>query len=111
MAQKVEVLLIDDLSGGKADETVQFGLDGVQYEIDLSEENASKLRAELTPYVEAARRVSGRGRRGRGVGRKPAGQPSTREVRKWAKEHGMEVSDRGRIPADVYAKFQEAKGA
>ncbi|KWX01258.1 hypothetical protein TH66_01675 [Carbonactinospora thermoautotrophica] len=109
MVQKVEVLLVDDLDGGKADEIVTFSLDGVQYEIDLSSEHAAQLREELARYVGAARKVPGR--RGRRPGRKAAaGQPSSREVREWAKSQGIEVSERGRIPQDVYVKFQEARG-
>ncbi|MBO0851506.1 MAG: Lsr2 family protein, partial [Pseudonocardia sp.] len=64
MAQKVTVSLIDDLDGNKADETVEFGLDGKSYEIDLSSGNAGKLRDALADYVAAARRPGGRRRSG-----------------------------------------------
>ena len=108
VAQKVEVTLIDDLDNGKADETITFGLDGTQYEIDLSSANAKKLRSSLTRYVDAARKDSA-ARSIRRVGRKtaPSG-PNTADVREWAKATGIEVSDRGRISADVVVKFQEA---
>jgi hypothetical protein len=114
VAQKVEVLLLDDLDGGQADETVSLGLDGVQYEIDLSKANAAKLRESLAPFVEAGRKSAPRrqnkaksGNRRSGV----SGQPNTHEVREWAKSHGIQVSDRGRIPADVYVKFQEGQAS
>lgn len=110
MAQKVEVTLVDDLDGGKADETVVFGLDGTRYVIDLSEKNAKKLRDTLAKYVEAARRDRGtRAAVGRSAARKAAqGGPNTSEVREWAKAQGYEVSERGRVSKDLIVKFQEA---
>jgi hypothetical protein len=112
MAQKVEVLLLDDLDGSQADETVSFGIDGGQYEIDLSAEHASDLRSSLEAFVAAARKTGGR-RQSRGSGRKGRGpgEPSSHEVREWAKEQGIQVSERGRIPAEVYVRFQEAKAS
>jgi nucleoid-associated protein Lsr2 len=110
VAQKVQVILEDDLEGGKADETVTFGLDGASYEIDLSTKNAAKLRDTLSPYVGSARKVSGRGGgrgRGRGGGRTPSGA-DTAAIRSWAKAQGLQVSDRGRIPADVVEKYRAA---
>src|SRR5919198_37987 len=101
MAQRVQVVLEDDLDGGKADETVTFGLDGTTYEIDLSKKNAAKLRDALSGYVGSARRVSGRrGGAGRGRGRGRSASDSA-DIRAWAKENGYEVSERGRIPAEV----------
>jgi hypothetical protein len=111
MAQKVEVRLIDDLTGETADATVSFSLDGAQYEIDLSAANASKLRDEVARFVHAARKTGGR-RIGRGTGRGrkyASGGSSTREVRQWAKDQGIQVNERGRIPADVVVKIEEAK--
>lgn len=114
MARKVEVRLVDDLDGGEAEDTLAFGLDGAEYEIDLSGENATRLRDALAPYVSAARKTStasrqrSRGSRGKAAPRQ--GQ-STAEVREWAKSAGLEVSGRGRIPSDIYVKFQEAQGA
>lgn len=109
MAQKVEVTLVDDLDGGKADEVVMFGFGGTQYEIDLSSANAGQLRDALAPYIAAARKVSTGRQAGRPAPKKaaPAG-PKTAEVREWAKHEGIAVSDRGRISADVVVKFQEA---
>jgi Lsr2 len=103
MAQKVQVLLEDDLSGGPADDTVRFGLDGAVYEIDLNSENASKLRESLQPFVEHARKAAGaRQRRSRGV----TSRQRSAEIRSWAKQSGIQVSERGRIPADVIAKYE-----
>lgn len=104
MAQRVHIVLEDDLDGSNADETVTFALDGVNYEIDLSKKNAAKLRDAFALYVGSARRVSGRApRRGRG-----RGGPSAAEIREWAREQGYEVSDRGRVPADVRAAYEAA---
>jgi hypothetical protein len=114
MAQKVEVLLLDDLTGEKADETVSFALDGVQYEIDLSAGNAAKLREGLAPFTEAARKIGGgrRAARANGRGRKAATDgPSSQEIREWAKEQGIQVNERGRIPSEVMVRFQEAKAS
>ncbi|MBS2966558.1 Lsr2 family protein [Actinocrinis puniceicyclus] len=110
MVQKLEVTLVDDLDGGKADETVVFGLDGARYVIDLSGKNAKKLRDTLARYVDAARRDRGARTAGRAAVRKPAqpGGPNTSEVREWAKAQGFEVSERGRVSRDLIVKFQEA---
>ncbi len=108
MAQKVEVRLIDDLDGSEADETVTFGLDSKEYEIDLSAEHAKELRDGLAAFVAAARKA-GKRRAGRGSGKTGAGSgTNTAEVREWAKAEGLEVSDRGRIPAELMVKFQQA---
>ncbi|HZO65109.1 MAG TPA: Lsr2 family protein [Kribbellaceae bacterium] len=108
MAQRVQVVLEDDLDGGKADETVTFGLDGTAYEIDLSKKNAAKLRDALAQYVGAGRRVSGRRSGGRGRGRSRSGSDSA-DIRAWAKDNGYEVSERGRISAEIRAAYNEAK--
>ncbi|WP_432571903.1 histone-like nucleoid-structuring protein Lsr2 [Kineococcus sp. SYSU DK005] len=120
MAQKVQVLLVDDIDGGDAAETVTFSLDGVDYEIDLSEEHAGALREAMATWVGHARKVSGRSSgasrrsapRERAQGRSsstPSG-PSrdTGAVRTWAKENGYTVSDRGRISADVLQAYDDA---
>ena len=106
MAQRVHIVLEDDLDGTKADETVSFGLDGSSYEIDLSAENAGKLREALAPYVGTARRVSGRS--GRKAGRGRSVGPSPSEIREWARENGYDVSDRGRVSADIKAAYEAA---
>ncbi len=109
MAQKIQTLFIDDLDGSEAEGTIHFALDGTHYEIDLSTTHGKELRTALARYTEAARKVSG-----------PAWQParnrraptthghSTTEVRDWARTHGIEVKERGRVPADVAAKFLAA---
>src|SRR5262249_26692725 len=112
MAKKVTVTLVDDFDGeGGADETVEFGLDGVSYEIDLSSKNAAKLRHDLKQWVEAGRRVGGR-RRGRaagsGRGRAAIDREQSAAIREWARRNGHNVSTRGRIPADVIDAFHAA---
>ena len=111
MAQKVQIILEDDLDGGEADETVSFALDGTSYEIDLNADNADKLRGVLAPYVGHARKVTGtRGRRTGGSAAKAASGsgPSPKEVREWARENGHDVPDRGRIPAEVREAYDSA---
>ena len=108
MAQKVHIVLEDDIDGSPATETVSFGLDGKTYEIDLNDKNAGKLRDALAQYVGAGRSVGGARR-----GRKSASSatnlgPSAREVRDWARSNGFDVPDRGRIPADVRKAFDAA---
>jgi Lsr2 len=112
MAKKVTVTLVDDFDGeAGADETVEFGLDGVTYEIDLSSKNAKKLREDLRVWVEAGRRVGGR-RRGRsagsGRGRASIDREQSAAIREWARRNGYNVSSRGRIPADVIEAFHAA---
>ncbi|MFI9012240.1 Lsr2 family protein [Actinosynnema sp. NPDC053489] len=114
MAQKVTVTLVDDLDGGKAEETVGFGLDGVSYEIDLSADNASRLRDALADFVASARKAGGRKRGpGRPAGVKAAARPASADreqnqaIREWARKQGMKVSDRGRIPAEVLEAYHQ----
>jgi Lsr2 len=106
MAQKVTVALEDDLDGGPADETVRFGLDGAEYEIDLSRKNATAFRRQLAPFTEHARKA------GRAQRRRPGRTASSRErsgdIRAWAKDQGIAVSDRGRIPASVAEQYEAA---
>ena len=97
MAQKVRIILEDDLDGGPADETVRFGLDGGQYEIDLSNANAARLRDAIRPFASKARRVTAVKR-----------NPETAAIRKWAKENGHEVSDRGRIHQEIQDAYYAA---
>lgn len=111
MAQKVQVVLVDDLDGGHADETVTFSLDGVSYEIDLSHENASALRDAFATYVGHGRRVgaSRRSTSARPSGRgKGGGVDNPAQIREWAKAQGIEVNERGRISAELQAKYQAA---
>jgi hypothetical protein len=106
MAQKVTVTLEDDLSGGPAKETVRFAFEGTGYEIDLNAKNAAAFRKQLRPYLEHARRA-GRAP-GRRAGRTAASRQRSGDIRAWAKEHGLAVSERGRIPASVMEQYQTA---
>ena len=111
MAQKIQTLFIDDLDGSVAEGTVRFGLDGAEYEIDLNAEHAKALRDALASYVGAARRSGGSARRpARGGRRGSASGLNTTEVREWAKSQGIEVKDRGRVPADLVTRFKVATG-
>ena len=113
MAQRIQTLFIDDLDGGEAEGTVRFGLDGTDYEIELSTAHAKALRKALEKYVVAGRKVSSAARRaGRGSGRRTAsGGPNSSEVREWAKAQGIEVRDRGRVPTELVVKFKAATEA
>ena len=97
MAQRTIISLLDDLDGREAAETVKFGLDGVEYEIDLSGKNAAKLRKAFAPFVGHARKLSRSGRPYRQVQIGPA----SRDVRAWAKANGYDVPGRGRVPRDI----------
>lgn len=111
MAQKIQTLVIDDLDGSEAEGTVRFAVDGVHYEIDLNVVHAKELRNTLARYTQAGRKVTGAIRRPARSGARASGDGlSTMEVRDWAKAHGFEVKDRGRVPADVAAKFRAATG-
>jgi hypothetical protein len=113
MAQKVQVVLIDDIDGGEAAETVTFGLDGAAYEIDLNDEHAAQLRDAFATWVANGRRVSGRSgrpaprRTSSGAGA-PAGKSDAAAVRVWARANGHTVSERGRIPAEILAAYEAA---
>lgn len=117
MAQKTIVTLVDDLDGTSSDriETVDFGLDGVTYQIDLNDDNAGKLRDHLAEFIGSARRTGGRVKRGlatnvpapNGSGRS---REQTQAIREWAKKNGYDVSDRGRIPASVIDAFETEAG-
>jgi phage-related tail protein len=104
MSSKVLVVLEDDLDGSKASETVTFAIDGTQYEIDLNDQNAKKLRDALDGYVSKARKLSGK----RSNTRKTSSGVDSHAVRVWATSNGIKISDRGRIPADVVAQFRAA---
>ncbi|WP_413451485.1 Lsr2 family protein [Georgenia phoenicis] len=110
MVQKVMVTLIDDVDGTPADETVLFSLDGVNYEIDLTTDNAAKLRDALAPWVGHARRAGGRRTGGGRSSRRSSGggNSDAAKVREWARANGYTVSDRGRIPAEVTEAYAKA---
>ena len=104
MAQRVSVEMIDDIDGTEAAETIAFRVDGSSYEIDLSKKNASKMRRDFGRYIEYARRVRG-GRRSGGPRRD---RDRSSVVREWAKQQGIQVSERGRIPASVVSQYEKA---
>jgi len=102
MAQKVQVILVDDVDGGSADETIRFAFEGASYEIDLSSAHASEFRAVVEPWTRAGRKVSGR------TGGRPVSNGDTSKIRAWAKSSGFSVSERGRISAEVRAAYTAA---
>ena len=108
VAQRVIVTLEDDLDGGPADETLRFAFGGAEYEIDLTAKNAKAFRKALAPFIEHARKA------GRSQSRRPSRPAASRQrsgdIRAWAKDHGIAVSERGRIPASVMEQYQAAKG-
>ena len=106
--QRVITELVDDIDGTKAEETVSFAIDGIEYEIDLSKQNASNLRKGFDEYVSKGRRTGGRARRGPGRGRRGADKGNTGVIRDWAQAHGLKVSSRGRIPAEVAEAYRDA---
>jgi hypothetical protein len=117
MAQRVNVVLVDDVDGSDAVETVTFALDGVEYEIDLSEQNADKLREALSLYVGHGRRTGGRRRSGGGQSEQKSSRsrasgssegPSASEIREWARAHGHTVPDRGRVSTEVREAYAAA---
>ncbi|MCM6774242.1 Lsr2 family protein [Nocardia sp. CDC159] len=109
MAKKVTVTLVDDYDGkSKADETVQFSIDGVAYEIDLSTLNAGKLRGALEPWTEKARKVGRLKAGGTARPKTAADREQTVAIREWAKKHGYNVSARGRISSEVVSAYHKA---
>lgn len=108
MARKTFVELIDDIDGSKADETVTFSLDGVGYEIDLTAENAQKLRDELGQWISTARRVSGRRSTRSASSSSSSSSEETARIRTWARENGYQVSDRGRISGEIRNAYHAA---
>jgi hypothetical protein len=106
MATRIAIVLEDDLDGGPADQTLQFGLGGTEYEIDLSAKNATKFRRQLAPFIEHARKAR-RGQR-RQPGRPASARERSSHIRAWAKDHGIAVSDRGRIPAGIAEQYDAA---
>ena len=105
MAQKVNIVLIDDIDESPAVETVSFALDGKNYAIDLSEKNAKKLRDAVAPFVAHARPAGG----GAAARRRRNGQRgNAADIRAWARDNGYDVPDRGRIPADINSAYAAA---
>ena len=104
MATKVLTTLQDDFDGSNATQTIRFALDGIEYEIDVSDRNANRLRNSLGDFIAHGRKVGGR----RARKTASSSQVDTRAVRKWAKANGIEVSSRGRIPAEVVERYKAA---
>jgi hypothetical protein len=111
VAQKVQTLYIDDLDGSAAEGTVRFSLDGTSYEIDLNAKHTQELRNALAPFISSARRAGGTQRRIRTSRRASANGVDPTEVREWAKGQGIDVKDRGRVPAELVVKFKAATGS
>ena len=114
MAKQVITLLTDDLDGGEADRTVEFGLDGVNYTIDLSEKNTAKLRKALDPYLGVATRVGRSGasslaRRSPAPSTGRASRDQNQAIREWATKNGYEVSERGRIPSSIVEAYHSKR--
>lgn len=108
MAQKVHIVLEDDLDGSDATQTVSFALDGTSYEIDLNDKNAASLRDAVATYVGHARKVTGARRSRRAQASSATSGNSAKEIRDWARSNGHKVPERGRIPAGVREAFEAA---
>ncbi len=110
MAQKVQITLLCDLDDGNvgADETLQFSLGGSAYEVDVCGKHAQQIRDGLEPFVAHARKTSAAHSSRRRPGRTAAGRDQTASVRSWAKDHGIQVNERGRIPASVVKEYEAA---
>lgn len=109
MAQRVQVILVDDVSGGDATETVEFALDGVTYEIDLNDENATRLREDLAPWIGQARRSGGRRQtRRRGSSSTSGSSEDLSKIREWGRENGFKVSSRGRVSQELRDAYAAA---
>ena len=115
MAKQIVTVLTDDIDGSDADRTVEFGLDGVNYTIDLSEKNAGKLRKALDPYLAAGSRVGRRTAKDRVAVRTTAAAPvranrdQNQAIREWATKNGYAVSERGRIPSSIVEAFHSKR--
>jgi hypothetical protein len=101
-------LFIDDIDGGEAEGTIRFALDGTEYEIDLNAKHSEELRSALGKYVTHARKTGGAARRSAARGGRRASTVDTVAVRAWAREQGISIKERGRVPGDIVAKYQEA---
>jgi hypothetical protein len=110
MAQKIQTLFIDDLDGSEAAGTVRFGLDGTEYEIDLSAAHSDELRKALEQYIRHGRRTGGTAKR-TPRSRRATDTVDTAKIREWAKGQGIEIKDRGRVPASIVEQYKMAVGA
>jgi hypothetical protein len=103
--QRVEVQLEDDLTGGPADETVEFGIDGKSYAVDLNARHAAEFRRQLARFVENARPVRSRAR---GTIRTAASRERSRQIRAWAEQQGLDVAEYGRLPGSIVHQYETA---
>lgn len=108
MARKVQMILLDDIDGGDAKRTATFALDGKTYEIDLNEANLDKLSEALAPFIEKARRNTTAGGKRPATRRAASTGGDASAVRTWAREHGYEVSDRGRVPKEIRDAYNQS---
>jgi hypothetical protein len=108
LAQRVQVQLVDDLNGEEAQETVRFGFEGTEYEIDLTEENAGKLRSFMSEYVEKGRKASGKRSQGSPKAPGQSKREDTQRIRQWAQDNGYNPSSRGRITKSIVDAYNEA---
>lgn len=106
MAKKTHIELVDDIDGSKADETIAFSIDGAHYEIDLSAENAEKIRAEIGEWAEKGTRVARK--KARRASAPSSSSEENARIRQWAKDNGYEVGDRGRISAEIRQAYADA---
>jgi hypothetical protein len=102
------MIFTDDIDGSEAQGTVKFGLAGADYEIDLNTANTEKLRNAVQPYVAAGRKVGGKTTPRGSRASSRSGRPSPAAVRQWAKEQGIAVKDKGRVPDELIVRFQAA---
>lgn len=107
MAQKIQTVFVDDIDGSEAEGTTRFGLDGADYEIDLSVAHSQELHKALAPYIARARKT---GARRAARGRRNGSAIDTHKIRAWAKEQGIEIKERGRVPANIVEKYRQATG-
>ncbi|MBV8996745.1 MAG: Lsr2 family protein [Pseudonocardiales bacterium] len=115
MAEKVIREFVDDIDGSPAERTFSFTVDGVSYEIDLSTQNIAEFKSAIGGFIESARKVKGGSSRSRnrsdGSGGARQSREQIRAVREWARQHGHNISDRGRIPASIQQAFDQAHAA
>jgi hypothetical protein len=110
MAQKIQTLFIDDIDGGEAEGTIRFALDGTAYEIDLNSKHSEELRSALGKYVSHARKIGGTTRRSSTSTGRRASTVDTVAVRAWAREQGIDIKERGRVPANIVEQYRAATG-
>lgn len=106
--QKIIQTLVDDIDGSEATTTITFSVAGIDYTIDLNDKNVAKFEKAVTPFVEHAQRIGGRRQRGAIVTKLPS---NAKTVRAWAQANGYAIPDRGRIPGEILAAYEEAEAS